>query len=334
MQLDHLDGKNILISGGTGFVGQHLLKALAESNAQISCLVRGTSNRASLPSSIQIYEADLHSGQGLDVALEGKDVVIHLASLLFGLGWQDYLQGNVLASEVFGAAIARHASIKRVVFVSSLAASGPSSTSPGVQDTDTACPVSAYGWSKYMSEQALSKHCGDKLVILRPPIIYGSKDKGLLPYFKAAQKGLVITPGFKRKFPVSAIHAHDMASVIIHALLPQARGVYHCNDGAEHTMQDIGVKIAKALGREAKCLGIPLPIMGVSAYVSSLGANLLKPFGLRPPSWNMDKFREAREAGWLCDSKRICNELGFVPKVSLEAGLQEAIVGYKADNWL
>ncbi len=334
MQLDFLDGKNILITGATGFVGQHLLSVLSQGKAQISCLVRASSKRTALPSSVQIYEADLHSGQGLDAALANKDIVIHLASLLFGLGWQDYLQANVLATETLGAALARHENIERVIFVSSLAASGPSHIAPGVTDTDGARPVSAYGWSKYMSEQVLHKYCKDKLVILRPPIIYGSKDKGLLPYFKAAQKGLVITPGFKREFPVSALHATDMANAIIHTLLPPAKGIYHCNDGMEHSMQSIGLSIAKGLGREVKCYGIPLPIMGISAGILSLGAKLLKPLGLRPPSWNWDKYLEARASGWLCSGIRIREELGFVPKISLEQGIQEAIDGYKADGWL
>ncbi len=334
MNLDYLEGKKILISGATGFVGQHVLSLLTKSNAEISCLVRASSSRTNIPSSVQVYEADLHSGQGLNQALEGKDMFIHMAALLFGLGWQDYLHGNVLASEVLGKALALHNNLERVVFVSSLAASGSCAISPGIADTDTARPVSAYGWSKFMSEQMLEKYCADKLVTLRPPIIYGSKDKGLLPYFKAAKLGLVITPGFRRKFPVSIIHAHDMARVVALALLPQARGIYHCNDGAEHTMQDIGLGIAKALGKQAKCLEVPLSIMGPSASLMSLGAKLLKPLGLRPPNWNRDKFREAREAGWLCAGTRICDELGFVPEINLEAGIAEALQGYKADAWL
>ncbi len=325
--------KKILITGGTGFVGKHLLHHLNQGDAQLSCLVRKSSNRVGLPSKVQIFEADLQTGQGLDAALAGQDEVIHLASLLFGLGWQDYLQANVGASEVLGQALARHDNIKRVVFVSSLAASGSCAVSPGVTDADLARPVSAYGWSKYMSEQVLSKYCGQRLVILRPPIIYGSYDKGLLPYFKAAQKGIIITPGFRRSFPISIIHAKDMANVIEHALLPEAEGIYHCNDGAEHTMQSLGLAIAKVLGRKARCIGLPLPIMGLSAGLMSLGAVLCKPLNLRPPSWNLDKFREAREPGWLCAGQRI-TKLGFKPNVTLEQGLYEAINSYKEQGWL
>ncbi len=344
MQLEHLTGKKILITGATGFVGSHLLDLLTTTQAQISCLVRASSNRSCLPDNIQVHEANLQTGQGLSEALVDKDIIIHLASLLFGLGWQDYLEANSLAAENLGSAIAKQNCIKRVVYVSSLAASGPCAISPGISDVELAKPVSAYGWSKLMSEQILHKYCQQKLVTLRPPIIYGSKDKGLLPYFKAAQQGLIITPGFNRKFPVSAIHAKDMAMAIACALQPHANGIYHCNDGAEHTMQSIGLSIAKALGRNAKCYGIPLAIMGPTASLMSLGARILhcgakhitplKSLALRPPAWNRDKFREAREAGWLCDGTRIANELDFKPSITLEQGLLEAIEGYKAAGWL
>ncbi len=314
-------------------MGTHLLQYLASSEAEISCIVRKSSNRLQLAPNVQVFEADFFNGQGLDEALSGQDMVIHLASLLFGLGWQDYLQANITAAEMFGKALKRHENIERVVFVSSLAASGPCAISPGVDDKSLAKPVSAYGWSKYMSEQVLYRYCGEKLVVLRPPIIYGSGDKGLLPYFKAAQKGIIITPGFKRTFPISIIHAHDMACAISSALQSKAHGIYHCNDGAEHNMQSLGLGIAKALGREAKCIGMPLPIMGLSASLMSLGARFLKPFNLRPPSWNRDKFREAREAGWLCQGKRIY-ELGFSPSINLEQGLKEAVDGYKMRGWI
>ena len=71
------------------------------------------------------------------------------------------------------------------------------------------------------------------------------------------------------------------------------------------------------------------------AVVADAVANRLVGHGLRrPPAWNLDKYREARQAGWLCDNSRICAELGFVPRVNLEAGMTEAIEGYRREGWL
>ncbi len=334
----HLQGKKLLITGGTGFVGSHLLHALENSGAHITCLIRPSSRRDALPQSVRPLIADLSTGYGLNDALADQDIVIHMAGSLFNLHWQDYFTANIRTAQIFGEAIAKHKNIQRVLYVSSLAATGPCATSPGARHSDIPAPVSAYGWSKYVSEQVLGRTLGtlaEKLVVLRPPIIYGSKDKGLLPYFKSARMGFIITPGMGRVFPVSAIHVHDIVRAILCTLTPEAHGIYHCNDGTEHTMQEIGLLIAKLQERKARILTLPLPLMHITALLSTWGGTLLHTLGCKySPIWNIDKYKEAKEEGWLCAGKRLQEELHFVPQVALQQGLEEAIAGYKKDGWL
>lgn len=342
--------KRIAVTGGTGFVGSHLLRLLVEAGAdagvEITCITRSSSRTTALPPQVRIAQADLGTGHGLDAALRDQDAVIHMAALLFGIDWQDYIRGNALAAQHLGLALAREVSrsgsvLRRVVLVSSLAATGPSATAPGVDDGAPPAPVSAYGWSKFMAEQTLARHLEplasqrpDLLVTLRPPIIYGSGDKGLLPYFQSARAGLVVTPGLGRRFPVSAIHAHDMAQAIVCALRPEARGVYHCTDGAEHDMAALGRLMAEIQGRSARVLTMPLPIMAVAASLCGLAAPLVLRATGRVPSWNPDKYLEAKQVGWLCDGSRLARELGFAPAVSLREGLREAVEGYRELGWL
>lgn len=360
----HLAGVRVLLTGGTGFVGRHLLPQLLEAGAQVTCLTRSSSHTAHLPQGVAVAQADLASGRGLIEALEGQDMVIHMAALLFGLGWQDYLRANARAARSLADAVAltdraartapngASGGIRRFVLVSSLTATGPCGTAPGVEDDAPPAPVSAYGWSKMLTEQILGRALGDRLVTLRPPIIYGSGDKGLLPVFKGVMSGLAVSPGAGREFPVSAIHARDMGQAVICACRPEATGVYHLSDGHEHTMSDfcrvMGVAVDAALGRETRRVRIirmPLPVMALTAGLSSalgiaadaLLARLPARFGgrlRRAPNWNMDKYREARQAGWLCNGSRIRRELGFTPCMSLEAGMKEAVEGYRREGWL
>ncbi len=360
----HLTGVRVLLTGGTGFVGRHLLPQLLEAGAQVTCLTRSSSHIAHLPQGVAVAQADLASGRGLAEALEGQDMVIHMAALLFGLGWQDYLRANAraarsLADAVMQADRAAHTGkndgrkgIRRFVLVSSLAATGPCGTAPGVEDDAPPSPVSAYGWSKMLTEQILGRALGDRLVTLRPPIIYGSGDKGLLPVFKGVMSGLAVSPGAGREFPVSAVHARDMGQAVICACRAEATGVYHLSDGQEHTMSGfcraMGAAVDKALEREprrVRVIRMPLPVMALTAGLSSafgimadaLLARLPARFGgrlRRAPNWNMDKYREARQAGWLCNSSRIRRELGFTPCMSLEAGMKEAVEGYRREGWL
>ena len=355
----HLAGKKVLLTGGTGFVGRHLLPQLLEAGAQVTCLTRAASRTGHLPAGVETVQADLGTGQGLAEILHGKDVVIHMAALLFGLGWQDYLRANALAARSMASAItslARAGNLGadfRFVLVSSLAATGPCGTAPGVDDATPPAPVSAYGWSKMLTEQVLGRTLGQSLVTLRPPIIYGSGDKGLLPVFQGVMRARVaVSPGAGREFPVSAVHADDMAQAVLCACRPEACGVYHLSDGEAYTMSGfcrvMGVAVDKALGRaphegrSVRVVRMPLPVMACTAGLSTAFAvaadavsrRLLGRGLRRAPAWNLDKYREARQAGWLCDNSRICRELGFAPRVSLEAGMTEAIDGYRREGWL
>ena len=226
---------------------------------------------------------------------------------------------------------------------SSLAATGPSDCPPGVADNAVPAPVSAYGWSKLLVEQILGRALGDRLVTLRPPIIYGSGDKGLLPVFKGAARGFAVSPGAFRDFPVSAMHARDMAQAVLLCCKDTARGVYHINDGGLYSMAHFCRVMGAALGRpRLRVIHLPLPLMAVTAGLASSGGLLWARLSRclpsrapqRAPNWNLDKYREARQAGWLCDAARIRRELGYEPRVSLAEGMAEAVEGYRREGWL
>ncbi len=330
MDNGHLYKKKIFVTGATGFVGRHVVAVLLEAGAEVTCLARASSETGHL-NGCRLVRGDLRTGQGLSEAVRGQDMVVHLAALLFGHGWRDYLAGNGGAAENLGRAVKEYGeSISRFLFVSSLSATGPSAVSPGVNDFTRPSPVSAYGWSKFLAENILGRYLGDRLVTLRPPIIYGPHDRGLLPYFKSAKLGFVASPGLMRTFPISLVHVEDMARAVLLGLLPQASGVYHLNDGREYTMASLGRAIARSLGRKAVIFPAPLPIMAVSAALSGFFGR----FCARQNSWNYDKYLEARENGWLCDSGRIQKELGYVPRVFLEEGIAGAVKFYTEAGWL
>ena len=351
-RFSHLNGKRVLVTGGTGFVGRHLLPRLLAAGAHVTCLTRAASRTAYLPADVAVARADLHTGEGLAEALAGQDVIIHMAALLFGLGWQDYLRANALAARALAVALAdveaaAQGSGKglpaRFVLVSSLAATGPSDCPPGVADNAVPAPVSAYGWSKLLVEQILGRALGDRLVTLRPPIIYGSGDRGLLPVFKGAARGFAVSPGAFRDFPVSAVHARDMAQAVLLCCKDTARGVYHINDGGLYSMAHFCRVMGAALGRaRLRVIHLPLPLMAVTAGLASSGGLLWARLSRclpsrapqRAPNWNLDKYREARQAGWLCDAARIRRELGYEPLVSLTEGMAEAVEGYRREGWL
>ena len=328
----------IAVTGGSGFLGSHLLPLLVAENCEISCLIRAAAKADRLPPKVEAVRGDCLDADSLLPLLRGRDVIIHMAGLLFAPDWQSYLEANVRATRNLLAARASLAPEERpskLIFIPSLAAAGPCASSPGIAENTPGLPVSGYGWSKLISEKLLQEDLGEDALILRPPIIYGSGDKGLLPMFKSAAHGLGISPGIGRDFPVSVIHARDVSRAILLLLRNDASGIYHLNDGEEHSMASFCQAMGKAMNRKLKILRLPLPLMGSTAALCSawanLGRQLSRHFGLRnfgTPQWNLDKFREARQEGWLANAERIRSGYGFKASMNLEQGMREAVTGY------
>lgn len=333
---DGMKGKKVCVTGGAGFLGRHLLPLLLQNGAEITCLVR--SPRAKLPAGVKVCAGDCADARDVAKAAQGQDILIHMAGMLFGANWRAYLQANTVMAENIGR-VAAKAGVKRVVFVSSLAAAGPCGIAPGRSEEMPPEPVSAYGWSKLMSEAVLGRHLGHKLVILRPPIIYGSGDRGLLPLFRSCGRGFGVSP---RNFPVSVIHGDDCVRAIVLACGEAANGVYHLNDGAVHDMDAICQAMGMAQGKtRVRVLHPPRLFMRITAGLSGVAhaamTGMVRMASRQisgAPAWNMDKFRESAQAGWLADGSRIGRELGFVPAMDLRAGMAEAVQGYRREGWL
>ncbi len=351
-----LMNKKVLVTGGTGFVGRHLMPMLLAAGAEVTCLVRESSDTSVLPRNVAVVHADLLTGNGLDEAVAGKDIVIHMAALLFGLYRQDYFKNNSAMARSFAESLRRlrlSGDLKdgfRFVLVSSMAATGPCGEAPGVSDSDGASPVSSYGWSKLLVEEILGRELGDALTVIRPPIIYGSGDRGLLPMFRGEKMRFAFCPGWRRQFYVSAVHVDDLSRAVLLLCRGDARGVYHVSDGNIYTIDEfytaMGMAVNRVCGRNENSkifiFHLPVPVIFLSALAVTVSASVadillrrLTGHGIRRvPQWNFDKYQEAKQTGWICNGNRICSELGFVPKINLRDGMKEAAEGYRSDGWL
>lgn len=332
----------LALTGGTGFLGSHLLSAIKSQNIAATCLVRPQSEP---PEDVAVVSGDCLNEEAMTKLIRNQDVFVHMAALLFGSSWQDYFRANLRAARLIVKIIANLAPEERpsrLIFISSLAAAGPCAVLPGKNETEEPEPVSAYGWSKLCCEQTLAAAPVDTLVSLRPPIIYGSGDKGLLPIFRSAARGIGVSPGAFRKFPVSVIHAADASAAILLACQAASSGVYHLSDGSPLDMDTFCQKAARACGANScHVFHPPLPVMAATAAASGLfyaaSTKIRALLGKKPPlppHWNLDKYNESRQSGWLANAAKFSAATGFRPRTSLEAGLAETVKGYRERGWL
>src|SRR5262249_7296698 len=136
--------------------------------------------------------------------------VVHMAGVTKSLRNEDFYRVNADGTRALAAAAA-NAGVKRFIHCSTLSAAGPISGARPLVEEDPPAPVSHYGRSKLAGEEALRHEAGRMAVtIVRPPIVYGPRDKDFFEVFKMAGRGLSLSPGLFGKKRYSLIHVEDL----------------------------------------------------------------------------------------------------------------------------
>jgi dihydroflavonol-4-reductase len=318
----------ILVTGGSGFIGSHLIENLAGSSVPVRCLLRRSAKPRSLPAGVELAYGDLVSGEGVKDALRGVDTVIHLAGVTKALRPQDYYTGNARATETLARAAA--GSGVRFVHVSSLAAIGPSPDGTPVLENAEPHPLSHYGRSKLEAERIVRSFVPDA-VIVRPPVVYGPRDTDVFQLLKSISKGLVLEiAGGERWF--SAIYVADLAAALIAAAqtVRAAGRDYFAAFPKPSSWTELGAVAARIMSRRPRIVPVPLGV----AYAVGLCAGLWSRISRKPGIISADKISEARCRYWTCDTRRASSELGFQAATDLPSGLALTLAWYKEAGWL
>jgi nucleoside-diphosphate-sugar epimerase len=320
----------ILVTGGTGFIGSHLVERLVAQGRPVRCLVRRTSAIAGLPlAAIEVAQGDLESGAGLAEALRGVDTVIHLAGVTKARVPADYERGNAGAT----AQLLRAAGdIRRLVHVSSLAAAGPSPGDRPLTEEDPERPVSHYGRSKLAGEQIVRQSpVGERAVIVRPPVVYGPRDRDVYQMIRTLARGWMLQIGSQRRY-FSLVYVGDLVDGLIAAAEREGVGgrIYYVAHPRPASWDEFGNTAARLMGRHARTLAIPEK----AAYALGWCAERWAGWSGKPGILSRDKVTEACCAGWVCDPGRARRELGFCAQTGLEDGLRRTLDWYKEAGWL
>ena len=329
---------SILITGATGFIGSLLAASLAarrqQQDGKIYCLVRRTSTLTDLEKlPLELVSGDLFSDAALISVLPEITRVIHLAGVTKARTKAEYFRGNGEATRNLLKLCAQHAkNLQRFVYVSSLAAAGPSADGHLITEEEMPQPVSIYGRSKLAGETACQEFCREfPITIIRPPAVYGPREKDIYEYFKQVQMGVRLRLGWRER-QASMIHGQDLVNGILLASAHSAAAgeTYFMTNPQPYNWHELGAALATVMQKKTVSLTVPEFIAPVLAAFSELGAKISG----KPALLNFDKVNELRQYYWVCSGEKARQQLGFTPALSIQEGLQQTYQWYKENGWL
>jgi nucleoside-diphosphate-sugar epimerase len=315
----------VAITGATGFVGSHLLERLRD--AEVAVLVRGERPAASgTEARHRLVRGALADEAALDALVAEADVVYHVAGLVAARSEAEFLAVNRDGA----AAVARacRGGARRLVYVSSLAVTGPSEAGRPVHDDTWPRPVTAYGRSKLAGEDAV-RESGVEHVIVRPPIVYGPRDRQLLRLFRLARRGIVPLLGDGTQ-QLSLIHAADLADALVAAGESGLAGrTYHAAHAEAVTQRALASAIGRAVGRDPVLVPLPAPLVRAALSLSGAVSWLTgKPTLLDPA-----KAPELLAPAWTCAADGLAADTRWQARIPHADGLAATAAWYADAGW-
>jgi nucleoside-diphosphate-sugar epimerase len=318
-----------LVTGGTGFVGSHVVDALIARGDAVTALVRDPNKLRWLQGrEARLAPGDVVRGLGLEEALDDADAVIHVAGVIKARTEAEFMEGNAGGTRKLLMACAKSKrSLKTIVVVTSLAAVGPCTGGRSSSDADPCRPVSAYGRSKAAAEEFCAEFASRlPVVVARPPIVYGPRDEAVLEIFRIISWHLKPLPNPDQR--LSLVHARDLAAGLLAAAdRGKAGEKYFLAHPEAITARGLADRVEEALGVPALSVGIPTA--GLHAC-----AALMETLTGGRSIFNRDKAGEMTAAGWACDTGGAEKGLGWTAKVGHVDGLLETARWYRQEGWI
>ena len=311
----------VAVTGGTGFIGRHLVAALDAAGFRVRLLLRREPDVAEWRDLAppEVVAGALEDAAALARLVEGSDVVIHLAGLIKAARRRDFLAVNRDGAAAMADATARAAPAARFLLISSLAAREPQ--------------LSDYAASKRAGEEVVLERLGERAAVIRPSVVYGPGDPETLIFFQLAARRFVPLLG-AADARAAMIHVADLARLIAAMAKQPPRGAA-VRAAADDRLS--GYTWEELLGAAARAVGNPSPafVRAPGPLLSGLAlvGDLAKAFG-SGSMVSSQKLRELRHPDWGVAAAERASAPGWRARFDLERGFADAVAWYRQAGWL
>ncbi|MEL7030316.1 MAG: NAD(P)-dependent oxidoreductase [Pseudomonadota bacterium] len=310
------------ITGATGFVGGALLRTLIDQGWRVRALARRP--RAIWPNpAIEIVQGDLSDARALDTLCNGVDTVVHIAAATKARSRSHFQATNVDGPRSVAEAASRGSPEAPFLFVSSMAAREPE--------------LSDYAASKRDGEDAVAKARGTlDWTFVRPPAVYGPRDKELLSFFRLLRSGWAVSPAVGSSDPLrlSMIYIDDLADALaacVRGPVPKHQIFEVCGpDPVDLTWADIQTAASAALGVAPRQISVPQSVLLTAAAINAAFQRALG----RSPMLTPGKVRELFHPDWVARNNLLQETADWRPKTGLDEGFAQTIAWYRSQNLL
>ena len=308
----------IAVTGGSGFIGRHVVQRLVRDGWRVRALVRRPDPGVSAAGA-ETVRGTLDDAASLCALVEAASAVVHCAGAIRAPSQAVFVQVNCHGTRRIAQAIVAQPRPPRLLLMSSLAARAPK--------------LSAYAASKRMAEDVVRQMLGGhaEFCIVRPPAVYGPGDRATLPIFRQIQRGLLLVPAVDARF--SLLYVEDLAEIVAHLLdAPGWHGeVIEPDDGrGGYCWTDLARIAGDQLHRRVRTVPVPWLALWLPAAIAQLVGAVLQ----RAPAITLGKLRELYHADWVCRTTSGTLSAALPPRVAFDNGFAATLAWYKERRWL
>lgn len=314
--------KTVVITGGTGFIGGALARALLARGYKVRIFTRRMPDRRLDGAQYAVVSFD--DKESLRNAAQGADFIVHLAALLFSRTRKGFERANITGTANLvkaAGSLSKHP--VKFIYISSLAAGGPSpSASAPRSETMADAPVSNYGAAKLGGEKKIRELPATiRYTVLRPPIVYGKNEFAVSKIAEWVRKGFMVNAG-SSEGAFSFIYVDDLTAAVITAMEEPAtdgQTYYVCENRTYAWRVFIGLLAGAMKVKMPRMLDLPKSLL----YALGLVYEAVSWLGGAEPVFNRDKAREGAEGNWTASSSKWERDTGWKAWTPLEEGIKK-----------